>query len=159
MSMLLERQVLHFLELEVFAAELYRRHVRHVPELLRPLMREFCAVEDRHIARFQELYTAVSGRRPPRAWLSLWVARFIAWTLAPFGWKTIFRFECWVEEKAVYDYQEAMKWLTHRDVREAIEETLRDEEKHAPYLETLQRFCQDEQHHIEEMRYRLDEKR
>lgn len=155
MFMTLRQQMLHFLELEVFAAELYRCHERHVPAKLRPLMQEFRDVEDAHVARFRELHQEISGHVSPRCFLSLWVARAIAWVLAPFGWKWIFRFECWVEEKAVYDYREAMKWVAHPKVRAAIRKTLQDEERHAPYLETLKRFCRDEEHHIEEMKSAL----
>ena len=153
--MTLETQVLHFLELEVFAAELYRQHVRHVPTELRPLMQEFCDVEDRHVERFRVLYADITKRPQPRCLLALWIARVAAYVLAPFGWKTIFRFECWVEKKAIEDYQDAMEWVTHPDVRRAIRDTLADEELHAPYLETLRAFCRDEEHHIEEMQKRM----
>ena len=157
--MTLETQVLRFLELEVFAAELYRQHVRHVPKKLRPLMQEFCDVEDRHVERFRVLYADITGRSSsPRCLIPLWVARVAAYTLAPFGWKIIFRFECWVEKKAIEDYQAAMEWVTHPDVRRAIKAMLKDEELHAPYLETLRAFCRDEEHHIDEMRKIMDQK-
>lgn len=156
--MTLEAQVLHFLELEVFAAELYRQHVRHVPEKLRPLMQEFCDVEDRHVERFRGLYAEITKRSQPHCLIPLWTARIAAYVLAPFGWKIIFRFECWVEKKAVEDYQAAMKWVTHPDVRRAIKDTLKDEELHAPYLETLRAFCRDEEHHIDEMQKIMGQK-
>ena len=151
----LERQVLNFLELEVFAAELYRQHRRHVPARLRPLMEEFERVEMQHVRRFTHLYQKISGKRRPRCLVSTAIARFAAMVLAPFGWRTIFRFECRVEERAVKDYRSAMAWVKHAEVRKAIKETLKDEERHAPYVETLKRFCAEEEHHIEEMEREL----
>lgn len=157
--MTLERQVLNFLELEVFAEELYRQHTYHVPRALRPLMKEFADVEAAHVARFSQLYANISGQTAPKCHLPRWVARLGAWVLAPLGWKTILRFECWVEERAVEDYRAAMAWIMHAEVRTAIHEVLRDEERHAPYLETLKRFCADEEHHIDVMRERLSTKK
>lgn len=151
----LQKQVLNFLELEVFAAELYRQHRKHVPTPLRALMEEFERVEMQHVHRFADLYEKISGKHRPRCLVSISAARIIATVMAPFGWRTIFRFECWVEERAVKDYRAAMTWVKHAEVRKAIKETLKDEERHAPYLDTLKKFCAEEQHHIEEMEKRL----
>lgn len=153
----LQRQILNFLELEVFAAELYRQHKKHVPHQLLALMEEFERVEIEHVERFAYLYEKLSNRTRPRCWVSIWAARIIATGLAPFGWRIIFRFECWVEERAVADYTEAMKWVNHEEVSKAIQQTLEDEERHLPYVETLKRFCAEERRHIKEMEKRLRE--
>ncbi len=153
--MKLERQVLSFLELEVFAAELYKQHRKHVPERLQPLMRQFEIVEEKHAARFRRLYEEITQRRSPRCFMATWAARIIAYVLAPLGWKTILRFECWVEERAIMDYQKALIWVSQPDVKKAILETLKDEEVHEPYMKTLKHFCRDEEMHIREMQARL----
>lgn len=151
----LQTQILRFLRLEVFAAELYRQHTKHVPERLRPLMAEFERVEMVHVDRFTKLYTLVCHKPAPRCWPHLWCARFMAWILVPLGWRIIFRFECWVESRAIAEYRAALHWVMHADTRAAIAVTLADEEKHAPYFETLKKFCADEERHIKEMRGRL----
>ncbi|GEM_PF-2105599 len=153
--MILATQILRFLELEVFAAELYHQHIRHVPLSLRPLMQEFYDVETRHVTRFRALYEEVTHRRQPRCMTALFTARSIAYILAPFGWRTIFYFECWVERRAIKDYRAAMKWVEHPSVRRAIKKTLADEKRHTSYLKTLQTFCKDEELHIKQMKEAL----
>lgn len=155
----LARQILDFLELEIFAAELYRQHKKHVPKKLVPLMEAFERVENIHVMRFRELHTLVMHKPSPRGLLPLFLARFAAFILAPFGWRAIFRFECWVEEHAVADYRHALTWVAHADTRAAIQATLADEETHAPYFETLRHFCADEEHHIDVMLEQLERNR
>ncbi len=158
LPMTLEQQVFDFYELEVFATEMYKQQKHRVPPSLLPIMEHFQRIEEAHIERFAHLYQKITGRPPRFRWLPTLAARVATALIAPFGWKAILRFECWVERHAVKDYTAAMNWVQHPEARKAIQDTLADEEVHTPYLEVLRRFREEEQHHIDEMTKRLQQK-
>lgn len=140
-----------FIRLEVFAAELYRAHIAHVPVSLKPMMHHFAKVEGHHRDTFQKIYRDLVGESAPHF---TFIKRFVpcvAWLLSLRGPAAILTFECAIEERAVRDYSEALRWVEHPETRQAIHMVLADEKVHTPLIEALRTFRHDEEEHIQKM--------
>lgn len=149
--MTLLKLIRQFLRLEIMAAEFYRTHLKHVPVWMQPLIHHFQIVEERHVTRFAKLYKQISGQEAPNLKLAERCSHYAAKIVGLFGSEAILKFECKIEAKAVEDYEQALEWVRHPDVRHAINEVLKEEELHDRLMETLTLFQRDEQRHIKEM--------
>jgi demethoxyubiquinone hydroxylase (CLK1/Coq7/Cat5 family) len=146
-----------FYLLEVLAVALYRTHLRVVRSSLKPLFRHFVAVEKEHRARFRTLDRKFHAG-------GLWLAPFVdvfgtalALVAGLFGERAVLRMERAVEIKAIADYREAMNTVSHAEVRTAIRTVLNDEARHGVLFDLLEKFCNDERAHVQELNRALRE--
>lgn len=147
----LPRLLKKFIRLEVMAAELYHAHIDHVPVCLKPIMHHFWRVEEHHRDTFQRIYRELVGHPAPTFPITRLLTPAFAWCLSLKGPSTILRFECFIEDKAIRDYTQALNWIKHPDIRRAIHNILEDENVHGPLLESLKTFRHDEEEHVRKM--------
>lgn len=140
-----------FLRLEIFAAEMYRVHMKHVPVTIQPIIHHFKKIEDHHVDVFQKLYQNITQETPPTFKGTQQFAYLFARFISYFGPKTILKAECWIERMAVKDYQQALNWINDENVKQAIHEVLQDEHMHDNIMQSLKTFKHDEEKHIHEM--------
>jgi len=126
----------HYLD-ECDAAYLYRRLAAgERDDTRRQLFEKLAAVEDRHVARWAELFTASGQALPPflptaKSWLVAWVAR-------RFGSNTILPLIVAEEGREVQAYLAlARRESANRQTHEAAVEIAADSAEHARELATL----------------------
>jgi demethoxyubiquinone hydroxylase (CLK1/Coq7/Cat5 family) len=142
----------NFLLLEIGAVALYRTHTRFVPPALKPLFREFEAIEIGHRERFAQLHRDLHrGRNWWAAPFANMGAQVLALLVALGGTRAILRFERNIERKAVADYTDALRVVDHAALRTAIMHTLDDEFRHDKLMALLERYKGEEEYHIREL--------
>lgn len=148
-----------FLRLETLAHELYRAHLPHVPTFAKKDFREFIRVEEEHRRMFERLYRKVSNvKQHPRFPFSVFAMKVVAKLVSFGGFRTICRFECFIERHAIADYEAALQTVKHTQLRGVIKRVLQDEKSHPSLPSLLQRFLADEQEHIHTMEKVLQKK-
>jgi len=138
--------------LEIGAVALYRTHGRMVPPALKPLFREFEAIEVNHREEFSRLYRHINRGR---TWWAIPFVRvganLLALVVSLGGTRAILTFERNIERHAVADYTDALTTVKDAAARTAITRVLADEIRHDELLSLLYEYRGDEERHIEEL--------
>jgi rubrerythrin len=141
-----------FLMLEIGAVALYRTHTRFVPPALKPLFREFEAIEIGHREAFARLYRSINNGR--NWWAMPFVncgAQILATLVSIGGTHAILAFERDIERKAVTDYTNALHTVELAAARDTLRRILADEIRHDELLSLLREYRGDEERHITEL--------
>ncbi len=141
-----------FLMLEIGAVALYRTHRRFVPPALKPLFREFEAIEIGHREEFARLYRHINNGR--NWWAIPFVnlgAEFLALLISIGGTRAILTFERNIEKRAVADYTDALATVELVAARDTLRRVLADEIRHDELLSLLREYRGDEERHIREL--------
>lgn len=138
--------------LEIGAVALYRTHRRLVPPSLKPLFREFEAIEVSHREAFARLYRQINHGR--NWWAAPFVnlgAKLLALLVGIGGTRAILAFESHIEQKAVADYTNALATVELAAARDTLRRVLADEIRHDELLSLLREYRGDEERHIREL--------
>lgn len=134
-------------------------HLPHVPAFAKNEFRDFIATEEHHRRMFEKLYREIGNvKQHPRFPVSVFLMKVVAHVVRLGGFKAICRFECSIERRAIRDYEQALQFVKHGDVRAALKKVLRDEKSHSSLETLLEQFQTDEEQHVKTMEQTLRKK-
>ena len=141
------------------AHELYHAHLPHVPAFAKKDFEGFITTEEQHRRTFERLYCKIAGvKQHPRFPCSIFVLRCFAHVLRVMGFRTICRFECEIERRAIADYTRALHIVCHAPLQKILRKILKEEQSHPSLEALLKQFQHDEKEHIRVMQRDMQKK-